>query len=168
VPITSDEDALISAIEAAPDDDAPRLVYADWLQERGGEAKADYLRAVVTLLRAADDPLALARCLARAPEIDPAWRQRVGGQFEVVLEGSGPLLLLAHVFRAIVNHAQDEPSGIWQAGRPVPVQRHLTREDAEQLMRSFGIELPGRDQADEPALKVTVRPMFGESSGDGA
>jgi uncharacterized protein (TIGR02996 family) len=28
-------DALIAAIAAAPDDDAPRLVYADWLIERG-------------------------------------------------------------------------------------------------------------------------------------
>lgn len=31
----ADEAALIAAIEAAPDDDAPRMVYADWLLERG-------------------------------------------------------------------------------------------------------------------------------------
>jgi len=30
-----DESALLAAIYAAPDDDRPRLVYADWLQERG-------------------------------------------------------------------------------------------------------------------------------------
>jgi uncharacterized protein (TIGR02996 family) len=31
----SDEAAFLSAIEAAPDDDVLRLVYADWLDERG-------------------------------------------------------------------------------------------------------------------------------------
>ncbi len=33
--LTEAEDALLAAIEAAPDADGPRLVYADWLQERG-------------------------------------------------------------------------------------------------------------------------------------
>jgi uncharacterized protein (TIGR02996 family) len=31
----SDAERLLAAIHAAPDDDAPRLVYADWLQSRG-------------------------------------------------------------------------------------------------------------------------------------
>lgn len=29
------EDELLAAIVQAPDDDAPRLVFADWLSERG-------------------------------------------------------------------------------------------------------------------------------------
>jgi uncharacterized protein (TIGR02996 family) len=33
--INDTEAALLAAIRAAPDDDAPRLVYADWLTERG-------------------------------------------------------------------------------------------------------------------------------------
>jgi uncharacterized protein (TIGR02996 family) len=36
----SDDTAFLKAIKAAPDDDAPRLIYADWLDEqgrRGGE-----------------------------------------------------------------------------------------------------------------------------------
>lgn len=32
--VISEQDALIAAIKANPDDDTPRLVYADWLQER--------------------------------------------------------------------------------------------------------------------------------------
>lgn len=36
----NDGDALLRAILAAPDDDAPRLVYADWLEERGLEWEA--------------------------------------------------------------------------------------------------------------------------------
>lgn len=37
-------DALLDAIFDAPDDDTPRLVYADWLQEHGQEAYAQFIR----------------------------------------------------------------------------------------------------------------------------
>jgi uncharacterized protein (TIGR02996 family) len=40
----SDEDALLAAIIAAPDDDLPRLVYADWLDERGQPDRAEFIR----------------------------------------------------------------------------------------------------------------------------
>jgi uncharacterized protein (TIGR02996 family) len=35
----TDRDALIAAIAAAPADDLPRLVYADWLDENGDPAQ---------------------------------------------------------------------------------------------------------------------------------
>ncbi len=34
---------FIQAILAEPDDDVPRLIYADWLQERG-EPRGDFIR----------------------------------------------------------------------------------------------------------------------------
>src|SRR4051812_5383520 len=37
-------DALLAAIAEAPDDDAPRLVYADWLEEHGDDARAEFIR----------------------------------------------------------------------------------------------------------------------------
>src|SRR5438045_2136910 len=37
---------LLAAIAAAPDDDAPRLVYADWLQDRG-DARGELIAADV-------------------------------------------------------------------------------------------------------------------------
>ncbi len=36
----SDANALVAAILAAPADDLPRLVYADWLDEHGAEPAA--------------------------------------------------------------------------------------------------------------------------------
>jgi uncharacterized protein (TIGR02996 family) len=39
----TDEQAFVQAIQAAPADDAPRLIYADWLEERG-ELGGEYLR----------------------------------------------------------------------------------------------------------------------------
>ncbi len=44
----TDEDAFLAAVLAAPDDDTPRLVYADWLDERGSaddRARAALVRA---------------------------------------------------------------------------------------------------------------------------
>lgn len=44
---------LLAAAKAAPDDDAPRLVVADWLEEHGGEVArdlAEMIRAQCTLL----------------------------------------------------------------------------------------------------------------------
>jgi len=42
--VTADELALLRGVEAAPDDDLPRLVYADWLDEHGRHARADFIR----------------------------------------------------------------------------------------------------------------------------
>lgn len=40
----TDHDALFQAILAAPDDDAPRLVFADWLDENGEPDRAEFIR----------------------------------------------------------------------------------------------------------------------------
>lgn len=51
----SDEAAFLNAILANPEDDAPRLAYADWLEEQGdsaADAKAVYLRDTAALLTA--------------------------------------------------------------------------------------------------------------------
>ena len=42
-----DRAALLEAIFAAPDDDAPRLIYADWLDEHDEPAQAALIRAQV-------------------------------------------------------------------------------------------------------------------------
>ena len=42
--MTADELALLRGVEAAPDDDLPRLVYADWLDEHGRHARAEFIR----------------------------------------------------------------------------------------------------------------------------
>src|SRR5579884_4313008 len=37
-------DSFLQAILEAPDDDAPRLIYADWLEENGEPERAEYIR----------------------------------------------------------------------------------------------------------------------------
>lgn len=46
----TDEQAFLDALAADPADDTTRLVYADWLDDRGEAAKAEYLRMVVGLV----------------------------------------------------------------------------------------------------------------------
>jgi uncharacterized protein (TIGR02996 family) len=41
----TENDAFLADICEHPDDDAPRLVYADWLEEHGDQGRADFIRA---------------------------------------------------------------------------------------------------------------------------
>ena len=45
-PLHPDEEAFLASIRRKPADNAIRLVYADWLEERGDEQRAEYLRAL--------------------------------------------------------------------------------------------------------------------------
>ena len=51
----ADERALLNAIIADPDEDTPRLVYADWLQEHDRPERAELIRAQISLARSKDD-----------------------------------------------------------------------------------------------------------------
>src|SRR3954466_16322534 len=51
----SDAAPLLAAIRQAPADDAPRLVYADWLDEHGQPERADFIRVQCALAHR-DDP----------------------------------------------------------------------------------------------------------------
>jgi uncharacterized protein (TIGR02996 family) len=44
-PRMTDEQALLATILAEPENDAPRLVYADWLDDHGDPARAELIRA---------------------------------------------------------------------------------------------------------------------------
>src|SRR5262245_17812978 len=55
-----DADAFLAAIRAAPADDAPRLVYADWLDDHGQPERAEFIRVQCELARR-DDPALRAR-----------------------------------------------------------------------------------------------------------
>jgi uncharacterized protein (TIGR02996 family) len=71
-----DEAALIQVILSTPHDDAPRLIYADWLEERG-DCRGEYLRVQCQLARTWSYENQPASLLARAAELrrelDPAW-----------------------------------------------------------------------------------------------
>ena len=51
----SDEVALLAAIRAHPDEDTPRLAYADWLDEHGNADRAEFIRAQIAIAQLPDD-----------------------------------------------------------------------------------------------------------------
>jgi len=77
-------DPFLRAIAAAPDDDTPRLVYADWLDEHGDPARAEFIRVQCELARAAEDDPRRPGLEDREHELladnEPAWLGD-GGRF---------------------------------------------------------------------------------------
>jgi uncharacterized protein (TIGR02996 family) len=56
----SEQAGLLRAICEHPDDDTPRLIYADWLEDHGEAAKAEYIRTQIALARVPEhDALAI-------------------------------------------------------------------------------------------------------------
>jgi uncharacterized protein (TIGR02996 family) len=51
----SDEEAFLQKIIENPDDDAPRLVFADWLEEHGQAERAEFIRVQCELARIEDE-----------------------------------------------------------------------------------------------------------------
>jgi uncharacterized protein (TIGR02996 family) len=66
-----EESAFIEAILASPADEACRLVYADWLEERG-DPRGGYLRAEVEQFRTQGD-LGGSLLWSLRAEVDPVW-----------------------------------------------------------------------------------------------
>ena len=64
-----DGEHLLSAILAEPDDDLHRLVYADWLDEQGDAARAEFIRANINMARNPGRD-----SLARMQATGEAWR----------------------------------------------------------------------------------------------
>lgn len=70
-------DAFTLAVADTPDDDAPRLVFADWLEEEGDAAWAAFIRAQCALARLPEDDPARTRHEAEAASLLPAMQARL-------------------------------------------------------------------------------------------
>lgn len=53
----TERDALLAAVLAAPADDLPRLVFADWLEESGEQVRADFIRRQIRMIGPGEDSL---------------------------------------------------------------------------------------------------------------
>ena len=57
----TEAEAFLQRVRAYPDDDTPRLIFADWLEEQedrlpGAADRARFIRVQVALARLADEP----------------------------------------------------------------------------------------------------------------
>ena len=75
----SDESAFLAAIRATPTDDAPRLVYADWLDEQGRYEQAEIIRVEQVYRRART------RLAELQERVDAEWAFAVFQTYRLVL-----------------------------------------------------------------------------------
>jgi uncharacterized protein (TIGR02996 family) len=74
--MTSDRAALSAGIREAPEDDAPRLVFADWLEDQGDEAslaRAEFIRVQLRRARLPEDDPAQSELEARELRLLKRW-----------------------------------------------------------------------------------------------
>ena len=89
----NDREALIAGIVAAPDDDAPKLIYADWLEEREEESSALAIREIVkpgmkwsTSLNTARKVIrGMLACLPREAALYACWFRYGNDQSKILL-----------------------------------------------------------------------------------
>jgi len=73
------EEAFIQAMREAPNDDAPRLIYADWLEEHGQADRAEFIRVQCRLARGTGTASEQAGLRARAEGLlREHWNEWVG------------------------------------------------------------------------------------------
>lgn len=68
----TDRESLLRSILESPQDDTPRLIYADWLEENGEAERAEFVRVQVELARLERNEIHFADCdaCALAPDTD--------------------------------------------------------------------------------------------------
>lgn len=155
----SDREALLAAIRAVPDDDLPRLVYADWLEENAGSLpamerhsasdRAAFIRAQVQAARAEPfSPAAraaneqAARLLTSANR--EAWTWRLRGQLLDAAFERGFIEVVAVDAAKFPEDAEAifeaEPVRSLRAERPSP-----SRSEYEVMLKPF-FEVPQLQQ----------------------
>jgi uncharacterized protein (TIGR02996 family) len=119
--LTAYADAFLDAILECPEDDAPRLIYADWLDEQDEPARAELIRLQCALAAGAFQGPALGRAQARERELLALF----GEEWAALLRG----LVRAYEFRrGFVERVRLDAAGLLRDGEEVfrlaPV-RHL-------------------------------------------
>ncbi len=71
----NERDALLRAICDNPDDDTPRLVIADWLQEHGEDERAEFIRLQIVLAHGNADSALLEREKALLAAHGESWSE---------------------------------------------------------------------------------------------
>ncbi|HJZ93342.1 MAG TPA: TIGR02996 domain-containing protein [Gemmataceae bacterium] len=169
---------LLRAICETPDDDAPRLVYADWLEEHGDADRAEFIRMHVQLARDPYAPGLEQRCEELFRQHWPRWVAELPDTAILWAEmafpwGSYlPLLFDSHDRPARTGDTWEEnvPSlGDWHRGFPVTVniQGHVDPFlSSAHLIAEYvpvrRVRLRGLDDPDSAIRMLAGKPVFGK------
>ncbi|MBA4063413.1 MAG: hypothetical protein C0501_06815 [Isosphaera sp.] len=171
----SDEPALLAAIAAAPDEDTPRLAYADWLDENrpdpgpspaaGPSARAEFVRAQCRLAAAAADDPDYPDLLERAADLaawlnthDPAPDPAFPGLFAEPYYGTGEWADFRRGFLEVVSFDDygDDPAETVEV---------LAGELAAAFARSPARTLQLEDATAEEVALLARHPVFAHVRG---
>jgi uncharacterized protein (TIGR02996 family) len=153
----SEEAAFLQALESDPGDDLTRLVYADWLDERG-DARGRYLRLEIEASQEAwnqdREPGQVAELLALRPGFYPDWLARAGKRWDLQLCGfeSNRIAFVARAFRDVTSWGYKEII-VWCKSAPCCVLTEVDLAQAQAGLRVFRDLVPGQ-------ARVEVRPTL--------
>ncbi len=103
------EEGLLADIRDHPEDDAPRLIYADWLDEHGEPLRAELIRVQVALSHSAADDPGRDRLEAREHAVLEAQE----GAWTVALR---PLVVRHEFRRGLIDEVEVEPGLLAEHG----------------------------------------------------
>jgi uncharacterized protein (TIGR02996 family) len=128
----ADEDAFLAAIRANPADDTARLVYADWLDERGGPEQAEYLRLLSELRRVSSR---LGELRAQVPA---EWARSVSPWCRVVLvrPHAARMIQTIKLVREVTGYGLAEAKRLAESF-PVAIASGLSLDAATAIARAF-------------------------------
>jgi uncharacterized protein (TIGR02996 family) len=109
------DDAFLADIIESPDDDTPRLVYADWLDDHDQPDRAEFIRVQVELARLPDD----LRSAARRQELQARERALLQDHMEEWLDTLRPLSGLVYEWqfrRGFIEAISMEGRGLREHG----------------------------------------------------
>src|SRR5262245_61467675 len=145
------DDAFVESIVEAPDDDAPRLIYADWLEEHEDPDRAAFVRVQIEL--------------ARLPEGDPRREELERREDELLTEHEGrwtaPLraVLLEDIAMAVFHRGFVEEMSFWGQDRGTGRPRGPHRRGAgPQRQPAAGRRRAGHPPRDPLQEAAPVRP----------
>jgi uncharacterized protein (TIGR02996 family) len=138
----TDREALLAAVRESPDDDLPRLVFADWLDDRGEFDRAAFIRAQVEAARAELDSPEARNAEDRAAALltdanRETWTQDIRG-----------LLLEADFERGFIHHATVDAAQFPENARDL---------FSLEAIRSLRVCRPAPSRSE---FEVLLRPVF--------
>lgn len=137
----NEEARFLATLKSDPEDDASRLVYADWLEERQ-DRRAEYLRLEVQLERI------LPQLRELVATLDRDWLDAVSRKVDLVLIGARPnIIMTIKAIRTVTGLGLKEAKDMADIAdeRPIAVKTGISRLQAEHDAREFaniqGIEI---------------------------
>lgn len=137
--------AFLDNILANPDDDMPRLIFADWLEEQGNVARAEFIRAQVERATLPAWDARAVRLRLRERELlaahEPEWREELP-RIKGILWGDFRRGFVAAAYCSSFAGLREHPGAFWAAAPIETIRTGWPRRDekVEKIAPSAGLK----------------------------